>query len=177
MSTSTAASAGLASFLGLPIVEDPDQYEEDEDYTIREHLGLRPDDYSNANYTKGSHPDRRPCPPWCWVGRHPEYDHEILPDRPMTAHHTMDGVPSIVASRYPGKMCGTPDDRQVHTATIEPRLDQFGQEDPRIDIALRTYSANGEQHYENDQLLMSVADAKELVKVLALLIDAANQGA
>jgi hypothetical protein len=147
-------------------------YEEPADATLRAHLGLRPIVYNEHDCTA----DPRPCPSWCWIGQsNGEYEHEIEPSHPMSATHTLEASPSIVASQYVGDSVRGEDPRLVTPATIEPRLEQVGQGEPIVHVALR--HGYGKQHtYEDDRLLLSLDDARELVTVLNHLIETADKG-
>ena len=155
--------------------EDPDGFEEPEQYALRQKLGLRPVYYSsNTDGTKGLHPDQRGCPSWCWIAQHDEYDHSIDQDRPMTATHTTDNDPTIVASFYKGASHAP--DYATHTATLEPRLEQVGQNLPAIHIALRHYPVGNKQVYLHKHLSLRLDDARELALVLNYLVGLAEQG-
>lgn len=133
-----------------------------------------------------SHPDERPCPPWCWVAHHNPngYAHETDPDHLLTKVHTLDWIPEIRASLYAGEknLLRTRSCYEIHTATIEPRLVQHNQALPEVNIGLRTYErvrdADGkwrtQMKYEDERLRLTIADACELVTVLEYLIDVAK---
>ena len=121
------------------------------------------------------HPDQRPCPPWCWVAAdNPKgrYSHEIETDHPFEATHHSDKAFSIAASQYQGRPAADPCD--VFTATLELHLEQRGQGDPMIDVALRDYhnerDDDGRWHwrmnYDDERLKLSVEDARELIAML-----------
>jgi hypothetical protein len=89
----------------------------------------------------------------------------------------MGASPAVMATLYQGEFAsGHGDDRFVRAATIEPRLEQLGQAAPLIRIALRRWKGR-EQHYDDGRLKLTVADARELVKVLDYLIETAESGA
>ena len=136
-------------------------YERPEDAAMRAHLGLRPIIYKAEDRTA----DPRPCPAWCWLAQSTEHAHEVECAHPMSATHTMEAVPAIVASQYVGNML-TGGPRLVEPAMLEPRPEQVGQGDPTIHIGLR--HGHGKAHtYEDDRLVLSVEDAREMVTVLA----------
>jgi hypothetical protein len=87
--------------------------------------------------------------------------------------HTLEGTPSIVASQYEGsEMNGIGDDPDiVCTATIEPRLQQLGQRDPRIDV----YLCRGHRDRAKFEKVLrpSLDDAQELIVALNYLIKVA----
>lgn len=145
-------------------LEDPHGYEEASDYTMRQRLGLRPVFYANDDGLE-SHPDQRPCPPWC-VRTGTEYGHEIDPGRPFVAEHSTDLI-SLAASCYRGEFQRDPV-RGVAPATIEVGLRQLGQGGQRIDVYLRQ-ERDGE-HMFTKQLALSPTDAGELVTVLSYLL-------
>ncbi|HXH80600.1 hypothetical protein, partial [Nocardioides sp.] len=111
------------------------EHVEESDFALTERLGLRPTHYPDSS-DKATHPDQRPCPPWCWVGQNKEYGHEIEWNYPATALHSMEGVPTVFASRYAGHCSGNSStgDRDIRAATIEPHLKQRGQGEPVIDV-------------------------------------------
>ena len=117
------------------------------------------------------HADRRPCPSWCWEGLSAgKYDHEVDAASPMVARHTMDTHPNVVASLYPGDYG---DGRVVQTATIEPCLEQVGQADPTIRVALRYWDGR-KPMYDDERLRLTITDARELVTALTYLIETAK---
>lgn len=161
MSTTTAASTERPT----------DEREETADAELRHQLKLRPI-YYPAN-GDGQHADRRPCPSWCWVGLSVgEYDHEVDADTPMVAAHHMDTYPNVVASLYPGDF-GFGEDRIVQVATLEPRLEQTGQADPTIRVALRYWNGR-KPMYDDVRLRLTITDARELVTALTYLIETVN---
>lgn len=149
-----------------------DDYIEDSDALVRQQLDLRPAHYLQDTCTPGTHPDRRPCPSWCYIGQSTEYDHEVDYTRPLTATHIMNATPHVVASQYQGD----PDRGQkmvVSTAAIEPRLEQIGQDDPLVLVAFRRYHGR-QQQYDHELLRLSLTDARELARVLNHLVDIAS---
>lgn len=108
-----------------------DSLVEPEYAAIRQQLGLRPHLYA----TDGAdiHPDRRPCPSWCWVGNSGgKYGHEVEWDHPVGALHSFDGIAHIVASLYEGAVARGSEPRWVEAASVELDLEQRGQEAPII---------------------------------------------
>lgn len=151
------------------LARDPDGYLECIGYARSQHLGLRPSRFSaHADSNKELHPDQRPCPSWCWVGLHPDYGHTIEPTNPFVATHSIDGSIAMVASYYRGVR-----DRggEVRSATLEAGLTRVGEGRPLIDLSLRTYDRNDEQHYVDGLLKLTRRDAQELVRVLSYLLD------
>lgn len=149
---------------------DPLEYEEDAEYALRVHLGLRPIVYKNYD----AEADPAPCPSWCWIAQQPaggDDAHEVEWDRPFSATHTMDATPAIAGSLYWGWRgdCGT-----QPVATIEPRLQQRGQNDPTIRIAVRSGDDEGRMVYADDRLRLSIDDAKDLVTALQYLLEVAE---
>ena len=147
-------------------------YEEPADADLRAQLGLRPIYYSSSG-VKGSHPDQRPCPSWCWIGQSDEYEHEVIGQHPMSAIHTLEGTPSIVASQYWAprhKLSGD----GVGPATIEFHLDQVGQGDPVVKVYLRAHEAGSTEEERRigfaEVLRLSLTDAEELATVLQHLV-------
>lgn len=128
-----------------------------------------------------SHPDTRPCPPWCWLtADNPEgYSHEISPDRITAARHDMGEPINVRASLYGAEQEGG---RVVTTATLEVALEQDGADEPRFQVALRHYArekgSNGlyssVMHYDHDRLRLTAEDARELALVLTYLTDVAD---
>jgi hypothetical protein len=156
-----------------------DTYEETADHALRGQLGLRPIAYRNDEH-KGAHPDQRPCPSWCWIGQSNEYDHEILQAHPLAALHTTDGTVSMAASQYRGRRGSRPMD-WIEMATLEARLEQLGQGEPVIRLALRAVGAGREgaldEDFDKDRLNLSVPDAEDLVVVLQHMIGLTRGGA
>lgn len=153
---------------------------EDEEAERTRALGLRPTHYStHADGHKGSYPDQRGCPAWCWVAAHPEYDHEVTRNDPMNARHAAERV-STVASQYQGEYhsvgkYGDPDHlTYVSTATVETELQQRGQDQPVIKISLRHYP-DGKRQELTTRLRLSVDDARELAIVLSHFAEEAGR--
>lgn len=151
-----------------------DATDEPEYAAVRQELGLRPHAYLESG--PDNHPDRRPCPSWCWVGQsRGEYDHEISVRHPMTARHDHDRTPHVVASLYQGESsCDNNGDRYVTAATIEPVLSQVGQGAPQISVHLRHYEA-GKFHF-GEILKLTLTDAQELATALTYLVQTADAG-
>jgi hypothetical protein len=141
---------------------------EPETAKTRQHLGLRPHVFNQ--YGPDGHPDRQPCPSWCWVGQSDDdrEDHEVDPARPMSATHHMEGHPQVVAELYRGDSYG-PSTRVTQAATIEPVFEQMGQEDPTIRVWLRHWPTHQEQEF-NEVLHLSLTDAQELAVALNYLV-------
>jgi len=137
-----------------------------ENAVSRRELGLRPTRYPD----NGSHPDQGSCPSWCWIAQNEGYNHEVDPHHPLDAEHRLEANPSVVASLYPGTnlALGAAECRHIYTVTIEPRLEQRGQAQPVINLAMRTYE-NREQVYVDELLRLTVTDARELVAALEFL--------
>lgn len=152
-----------------PLTGAHDYYEEC-DENLRQLLGLRPTAYV-ANHQPGTHPDQRGCPPWCWVAKDPEYDHEFDPKRPMTATHEMQAAVRTVASYYRGEVDSS--SQRGETAYYLSRLRQRGQNGPYIDLTLRHIDNDGDLVMGNAGCL-TIADAKELVTALCYLIGVAE---
>ena len=152
-----------------PQTED-EEFEEPENAVLRRELGLRPIHHPQD----GPHPDQRPCPSWCWISHYEEYEHEVDWGRPLDAVHRQEVTPSVAASLYPGEYVAVGGTRCVHVATIEPRLEQVGQTEPVINVAMRRYE-KGEQKYEDEFLRLAITDARELVTALNYLIETADR--
>jgi hypothetical protein len=151
--------------------EDAYSPEEDTnvDASLRRKLGLRPLYYHEV----GKHADQRPCPPWCWVGQtHGEYDHEVDPHHPLTARHELKATPASAASLYQGVFELEDNVRHVRTASVEPRLQQIGQEQPTIRVALRRWE--GRKQRFDEVLNLSIDDAREFMTVLGRLVEIAE---
>jgi len=148
-----------------------DDHLEPAEAAIRRDLGLRPHLYPGDG-RKGSHPDQRPCPAWCWIGQHPDYDHEVHVLDTGAALHTMEGDPHVMASLYQGESSAGEGGRVVRTATIEPALEQLGQADPIIRVHLRHFEAN--EHHYDEILRLTLTDAEELARVLGWLVRTAE---
>lgn len=142
-------------------------WEDPKETALRAQLGVRPRFYSRSA-EKGTHPDTRPCPSWCWVGQDDKYDHEVNPSHPLVATHTPAFHSSVVATLYAGEVV---DDDVMQMATIEPQLEQSV---PRIYVRLRHYPG-GEQDFR-ERLCLTLTDARELVTALNYLIEAAEGG-
>jgi hypothetical protein len=138
------------------------------DAQVRRQLGLRPLYYDE----NGKHPDQRPCPPWCWIGQtHGEYEQHVDVRHLMSAQHELNSTPAVAATLYQGEYA-LADVRHARMASIEPDLEQVGQEDPIISVNLRRWEGR-EQHL--DQVLrLTIDDTRELVKVLHYLIETAE---
>lgn len=148
-------------------------YEDPPEAALRTQLGLRPTHYpTDADLTKGGHPDQRPCPPWCFVNNS-EYGHEIHRGHPTEATHSYDVRASVVASLYPGGFTKWGDTELLLATTIEAVLDQVGQQAPEIEVALRRQDRPTHKAYAK-LLRLSVADARELVAVLQHLVEVAT---
>lgn len=147
-----------------------DSLGEPEYAAVRQQLGLRPCAYADDG--AGRHPDRRPCPSWCWVGQSGgEYDHEVDYAHPMEAHHRHDGIPHVVASLYRGQLVSG-GERYVAAATIEPHLEQVGQGSPIIRAYLRHWE--GREQKFGEVLKLTLTDARELAAALTYLIETAE---
>jgi hypothetical protein len=137
--------------------------------TVRDSLGLRPISYAMST----GHPDRRPCPSWCWVGRAGgEFEHEIMARHPMKALHEIESAIRTVASLYPGEPAVGVGDRTVGTATVESDLTQLGSADPVISVYLRRWDGQIAKH--DKRLALTLEDAKELAAALTYLVGLAT---
>lgn len=153
------------------LLEDPNGWEEASEYTRRQQLGLRAV-YFPDTQEPGSHPDQRPCPPWCAIGAS-EYDHEIEPGAPFLAEHSTEPI-GIAASVYRGTHHRGARTPGVSAATIETHMRQLGQGGQRIEVYLRQ-ERDGEECYTK-QLALGVTDAAELATVLSYLVAQADAG-
>ena len=150
------------------LLEDPTEYLEPETYTLQAKLGLRPHHFQE----NGPHPDTQPCPSWCWIAKWGKDGHEIEWRHPLEATHTMEGTPQIAASLYPAEP-GSQAYPTVVMATIEPRLQQVGQQPPTIRVAFRSYEGR-EQTYNDELLKLSIDDAEDLIAALSYLVKTAE---
>jgi hypothetical protein len=138
-------------------------YEEPGDAAVRRRLRLRPIVYAGF----ASHPDRRPCPPWC-ASAGDGYGHVVEPDHPFAAYHEMEERPAIAASFYKGARDNTDDDI-VAASTVELALSQIGRARPVIRAYFRHAAGRSE-------LLVSLTlqDARELARILEYVVDVAD---
>jgi hypothetical protein len=157
-----------------PTQED-DAYTQEEDtnldVTIRRRMAFRPIHFNED----GPHPDRRPCPTWCWVGQQSDdkYDHDVSARHPTSALHSMDGTPAVLATLYQGESpLGADGDRFVRAATIEPHLEQLGQAAPVIRVHLRRWE--GRDQHLDEVLKLSTDDAREFMACLGYLVETAE---
>jgi hypothetical protein len=134
---------------------------------VRAHLGLRQEYYLDEL----QHPDQRPCPSWCWVGRtRGEYGHELAWSHPMAARHALGGAVPVVASLYPGEHLRD----GAHAASIEVDMHQLGQRAPVIALSRRQYPDGHTMKWEWQLLKLSVEDARELAIALNYVADLAE---
>lgn len=157
------------------LLKDPLNFMEDADYTLGVQLGLRRHVWS-LNGGKGDHPDQRPCPSWCWVAQHAEYDHPIGSDQPMQAEHSMEARASVALTLYRGSQGGADGERYMESATLEPRIEQVGQDAPILVIGGRFHDDDGKQAYDHEMVKMTVDDTRDLIKVLTHLVEVAERG-
>ena len=121
------------------------------------------------------HPDRRPCPSWCWVAQHGgEYTHEVDSRHPMGILHTRSDTPSVGLSLYPACPAHGERDRVVRLATLEPHLQQLGDGEPEIHVGRCTFESR-ERVYQDDSLRLPLDDAQDLMAVLAHLVETAER--
>lgn len=148
------------------------EYEEPQNAALRTQLGLRPAHYIYDEHE--DHPDKRPCPPWCYIND-VEYAHEVEAGRPLTAMHAYDVCPGVVASQYPGRFHKERggDPAHVETATVECHLQQRGQDDPLIRVYLRQPAELGGSELTKPMRL-SVTDAREVAALLTHLVQVAE---
>ena len=165
------AAEGISGRVSTPL-EDPNGWELPEEYAIRQQLGLRPASYP-ASDAPATHPDQRPCPPWC-TGTGGDSDHEIDPARPFVASHNTDMI-ATAASAYRGTV-DSGAGRLVAPTTIETMLEQLGQGGQRIHVYLRHYPLPRSEMSWTKLLALSITDAAELATVLTHLIAQADAG-
>jgi len=137
------------------------------DIDPRSLIGLRPTRYPKS----GHHPSAGACPPWCWVEQDPTlHQHEITAGDPMRALHHIGEPIAVVASLYRG----TPseDGQHVQTATVEVDLTQVGGAEPVVDVSLRHWPDG--RHAQEQRLVLTHEDARELATVLNHLVDLAT---
>lgn len=148
-----------------------DELLEPHDAELRQRLGLRPRYYVEDG-TKGSHPDQRPCPAWCWLNG-TEHEHEIDEWRPSIATHSTNGAIGFPASLYRGHATSAGRVRTVETASIEVDMRQSGQQRPTISVYLRRYNEDREQLFSK-VLALSLTDAEELAVALQYWVTTAE---
>lgn len=146
------------------LIEDPHEFEEPEEFTLRQYLGLRPITLVDDGM-EGTHPDRRPCPPWCDLGNS-EHGHSVEPSSPYAAEHSS-VIVSLAASHYEGSAEHSAGQRFIAPATIECWLRQSGQGDTTIKVSLR-HDGGGPKWQE--RLRLSVNDARDLIATLTYLV-------
>lgn len=153
--------------------ETAEDREEAVDAELRQRLGLRATACTDHG-PKGTHPDQRPCPSWCWVGQEDGYEHEVEPNNPMIARHDYEPRMPVVATLYPG----TSNDGTVKAATIEFNLSARGQCAPTIDVYLRSsrwVQGQGWEHTFEKSLRLTLTDADEVSRALAHLVEVAEK--
>lgn len=155
--------------VGLTMGQPTDQLIEPEEAALRRRLGLRPVHYFNRK-GPGTHPDQRPCPPWCWIGQEDGAEHEVEPRQPTRATHSMGVDVEVMASAYQGTMSFG--GNYVSTAAVSLHLQQIGQGAPTIRVDLRRWR-DGEHEYDS-LLVLAVTDAAEVARALAYLVDVAE---
>lgn len=92
----------------------------------------------------------------------------------MTATHSMECTPSVALSLYPADPPRGAGSRYVLLTALEPRLQQHGQQEPTIQVGMRTYEGR-EQQYVDDFLRLSIDDAEDLITALSYLVKVAEQ--
>lgn len=127
------------------------------------------------------HPDKRPCPSWCWVVvNNPDgYAHEIHEHRITTATHALEEAIDTRASLYPADT--DHETRKITTATVESDLRQDGADQPVVRVALRSYprvkkadGTYGRDHAYAELLRLTIEDAREFAAALVYLADVAE---
>lgn len=170
----TTAAPTCASPQQTSTDNQTEPYEEQEEHDLRAALGLRPIAFRHDS----DHPDTRPCPSWCWIASptavEAGYSHEIDQRHPMAAMHTLSSVPSVALSLYEADRPKGGGSRWTVLSTLEPRLQQEGQGEPEVRIALREYEGR-ESSYQDDFLRMSLDDVQDLIAVLSHLVKTAEQ--
>lgn len=161
---------------GSPILTKPlptDDQLDPADAELRQRLGLRPRLYVDET-EKGTHPDQRPCPSWCWIADS-EYAHEVLEEKPFIAMHQTAGAVTFPAQRYRGRAHwnAATNLRQVETASLEVDMRQPGQSPPEVSVYLRYYDDDREPVFEK-VLTLSLTDATELATALAYWVAVAE---
>jgi hypothetical protein len=147
---------------------------EPDDVALRQRLGVRPIYYWAEAST---HPDREPCPPWCWAQQgDDDWMHEIDEEHPMVATHKLEPVPTTVATLYRGERRAREsqdDPSYVETASIESYLEQVGQHEPIVKLDL-CHHPRGKYAREN-RLRLTVADTEDLISALTFLVKEARR--
>lgn len=90
----------------------------------------------------------------------------------------MEATPAVVASLYqadPPLAGSTADGRYIRAATLEPSLEQLGQNEPIINTAFRRYEGR-KQVFDGDFPRLTIEDAREYVVALTYLIETAERG-
>ncbi len=149
-----------------PAMAAPTELEEPHEAVLRVALGLRPTAYEWGDPVI----DARPCPSWCLYGEVGD-KHEIDPDRPFDAFHTLGTGPSVPLSRYPAERNAVPrgESGWYSTAAMHLTASQYGPDEPivRLSVPVSTLETAG----QNRILELSLTDARELRTSLTYMLD------
>ncbi|MCD4525248.1 hypothetical protein [Nocardioides sp. cx-173] len=149
--------------------DDPSNgYEEPEETQLRLKLGVRPTWYRDG---KHDHPHARPCPTWCCHADRPG-GHDIESDHPMTPEHSLGIAVDTVASHYVGDREKVGDGWVVNTARLSADLQQLGDGEPQVQVALHHYVEG--RHRCEERLRLSIEDARDLMTALRYVIELAD---
>ena len=149
------------------LMVDPNGYEEDDDYTRRQVLGLRPI-FAGG---KDPHPDTIPCPPWCWRAGEPTGSHAPSPQRPTWSWHTSHPV-SLAWEAVAGEQI----EDGVALSTIDVGLQGWRDQEPRIQV---TPDRFGDMSFvgtsrTRPSVILTLDDAQELAGMLLPLVEQAR---
>ncbi|WP_148576076.1 hypothetical protein [Nocardioides caldifontis] len=146
---------------------------EPDDVALQQRLSVRPTYYWAEAST---HPDKDPCPTWCWTRHGDDWAHEVDEAAPMAATHRLEPVPTTVASLYRGvRNQREPSDETpsyVETATVRSYLEQVGQSEPIVKIDLSHYPRG--KYVRENRLRLTIADTEDLIAVLTFLVKEAR---
>ena len=144
----------------------PTQLEEPHEAALRIALGLRPTAYEWGDPVI----DARRCPSWCIYGEVGD-KHEIDPDRPFGAFHTLGTGPFVALTRYPAERAAVlqHEPRWYTCANVHLSASQYGADEPIV--RLRVPLAALETAGQNRILELALADAHELRTALAYMLD------
>ena len=118
------------------------------------------------------HPEAGTCPPWCWAVDDNAGHGVDVRCHGAIEHSTQ--ITATLATLYDG--LSDVGANEARFATVESCLEQNGDQDPAVQIALRQWTYPGPNHEYADILRLTIPDAEELVRVLSHLVDTAKSG-
>jgi hypothetical protein len=150
-------------------------YEEPEDGALRHAIGVRPIFFRRpVGGADDSAIDDAPCPPWCLYNENGPWgkqSHEVNPERPFSAYHSLGTGPRVAASLYCGERHKDgPRHYYVEAAHLDIWAGQDGAERPEITAYLRA-EQKALDSLGREGLKLSVADAKDLISALTYVVD------